>query len=127
MKLPTPELKIPMYDYENRLESSDIAKVIIQDLNENINDIVNLLSYYKHESRGEIHENIDIDKDSIDIDEKGEGTLCINYDEYYYYGCDDMNNSVERDITLELKIDNQKKLICLLGPELHERDYVDEI
>lgn len=123
----TPELKIPMDNYAYRLESLDIKKVIIHYLNKNISDIVSLLLNYRHEPHGDIYDNFNIDKDLIDIDDEGEGTIEIEYNEHYYYGCDDMNNAVERDIILELSIDHKNKLICLLGPELHEKDYVDEI
>ena len=117
-----------MHNNQFKLESSDSKKNIIEYLKKNMSDIISLLLNYAHEPHASIHKSsMSIDKDSLSIDSEDEGALCIQYAEYYYYGCDDVNTEVKREITLDLSIDNQNKLICLLGPELHERDYVDEI
>lgn len=97
-------------------------KLVLEEINyidrdSNINNIEKLLFKYDYDT-GSIQSVEIID---VDISKDGNGFLFVEYEVYYYFGCDDFDRTDEEDMQINISINFRNGEITITGEEEQER------
>lgn len=76
-----------------------------------------LLDYHMSDGGSPSVRNVEIEFNKSDFSfNSNKGQLFLSYVVDYYYSCDDMNNSIDADITLDVTFDKNKLEFTFHGP-----------
>ncbi|WP_162799890.1 hypothetical protein [Pedobacter jeongneungensis] len=99
-----------------------IEKFLEQHLNENTEKIETaLLDSHLGDGGAPSLDNYEIDEAEFDS-ETLKGSIQFDYVVGYYFGCDDMDNSSEYDVTCDFEIDRAEQKLILTLPDTPERE-----
>jgi hypothetical protein len=85
------------------------------------NDISSLLSSYHWAEKGSV-EKVEIDLDSIMIDEKGNGRFKVKYAINIHYGCSDIDTDLDKSMFITINTDMDSQKAILMGEYIPERE-----
>lgn len=99
--------------------SDDAFDILKNEISEH--DLEIIIDKYDHYNgtRGEIYNPVITDGN---INQDGNGSLVIQYDVEYYFGCDDFNRLDEDEMEINISIDTNNCTAKLVGPEEIIRD-----
>lgn len=102
-------------------ESNDRQALIKVQLDTYHNDISSLLTSYHWTEKGSV-EMMEIDLDSIIIDEKGNGGFKVRYAINIHYGCSDIDIYLDKSMSININTDIISQKAILIGEYIPERE-----